>query len=80
MLETKEIAMWRVGGAKCQDNGIVNENVIGKRNPDQDEEIVMNCYENKKIKATPQNRNLHHVERKRNTTPKLEKLCLRPKK
>ena len=74
--------MWGVGGAKFQDNEILNENVIGKRKrtPDQDEEIAMNYEENKKLKVTPQNRNLQNVERKRNTTPKLTKIYRKEKK
>ena len=40
-----------------------------KRTPVQDE-VVMNSSEHKKIKVTPQERNLQQLEKKQNTTPK----------
>ena len=44
-----------------------------KRELDQCDDPVTNSDETKKLKVIPQNENLHQVERKRNTTPKIRK-------
>ena len=72
VLETLEVALCRVR-EKENERLVMIEVTIGKRkrNPVRDGEVMMNSVENKKIKVTPQNRNLHQQERKRNT--KIEK-------
>ena len=50
-----------------------NEMRKRKRELDQCDDPVTNSDETKKLKVIPQNENLHQVERKRNTTPKVRK-------
>ena len=70
VLETLEVALCRVS-EKENNIPVMTEVKIGKRKrtPVQDE-VVMNSNEHKKIKVTPQKRNLQQLENKENTTPK----------